>query len=503
MITLLLILFPILAGLLVLVSGNALAKKIAFSASIIELAISAFALSQFRINDTAQFMCNAPWIPSLGIHFKVAMDGISILLVLLTTVLVPLIILSRPSPTLPEGKGALSPSGRVGEGSFYFMVLFMQSALIGVFTSMDGFLFYIFWELALIPIWFICLLWGGEDRARITFKFFAYTLAGSLLMLVALVYVYLQTPLSLGEGPGVRSFDIQSLYEAGASLSSAEQTWIFWALFIAFAIKMPVFPFHTWQPDTYTNAPTQGTMLLSGIMLKMGTYGLIRWLLPMAPLGVQEWGNTAMILSIVGILYASVIAIMQKDFKRLIAYSSIAHVGLISAGIFSLTVQGLQGGMMQMLAHGINVVGLFFVVDILFNRTNTSEIPKLGGIRNITPWFATLFMVVLLGSVALPLTNGFVGEFLLLNGIYQYDAGMAAFAGLTVILGAVYMFRGYQKIMLGETNSLTSAFTDLTFNEKAVLIPIVILIIAMGVYPKPVLDIAEPAVMRILNIIHP
>jgi NADH-quinone oxidoreductase subunit M len=210
-----------------------------------------------------------------------------------------------------------------------------------------------------------------------------------------------------------------------------------------------------------------------------------------------------MILSITGILYASIIAIMQKDFKRLIAYSSIAHVGLISAGIFSLTVQGLQGGVMQMLAHGINVVGLFFVVDVIFNRTNTQELSKLGGVRNITPWFATMFMVVLLGSVALPLTNGFIGEFLLINGVYQYNAYMAGFAGLTVILGAVYMLRSYQKIMLGETNTLTSTFTDLSFNEKAVFVPVVILIIAMGVYPKPVLDIAQPAIMRIIELIKP
>jgi NADH-quinone oxidoreductase subunit M len=469
-------------------------KALALSASIIELVISVFALTQFQHNADAQFILDIAWIQSLGIHFKVAMDGISILLVMLTTVLVPLIILSSFSREIKN------------PNAFYALILFMQMALVGVFTAMDGFLFYIFWELALIPIWFICLLWGGENRARITFKFFVYTLFGSLLMLVALIYLYLHTgnaPLNSGEWTGVRSFDIQALYAAGASLSSAEQTWIFWALFIAFAIKMPVFPFHTWQPDTYTVAPTQGTMLLSGIMLKMGTYGLIRWLLPMAPLGVQEWGQTAMILSIVSILYASIIAIMQKDFKRLIAYSSIAHVGLISAGIFSLTIQGLQGGMMQMLAHGINVVGLFFVVDVLFNRTKTQEISQLGGIRNVTPYFATMFMLVLLGSVALPLTNGFVGEFLLINGVYQYNAYMAGFAGLTVILGAVYMLRSYQKIMLGETNSLTSTFTDLTFNEKAVFVPIVLMIIAMGVYPKPILDIAEPAIKHIVELIHP
>ena len=489
--TALLILLPLIASLLMLLVKPEQVKRLALAAAFIELLLSVYALSKFKINAEPQMMVNLVWIQSLGIHFKVALDGISILLVMLTNVLVPLIILSTRSAPV------LSPEGRAERGAvFYSLILLMQMALIGVFTAMDGFLFYIFWELALIPIWFICLLWGGENRARITFKFFIYTLAGSLLMLVGLIYVYLQTP-------AAHSFDIQALYAAGKNLTASEQTWIFWALFIAFAIKMPVFPFHTWQPDTYTVAPTQGTMLLSGIMLKMGTYGLIRWLLPMAPLGVQQWGNTAIILSVIGILYASIIAIQQKDFKRLIAYSSIAHVGLISAGIFSLTVQGLQGGMMQMLAHGINVVGLFFVVDILFNRTDTQELSKLGGIRNVSPWFATTFMMVLLGSVALPLTNGFIGEFLLINGLFQYDVYIAGIAGLTVILGAVYMLRSYQKIMLGETNSLTATFIDLSFNEKAVLVPIVILIFAMGVYPKPLLDIAEPVIMKIVAMIKP
>lgn len=482
--TAILIGFPLLASLLILFMKSEQAKKVALAFSLMQLAFSVYALTKFKITADPQMMVDLVWIKSLGIHFKVALDGISILLVLLTNVLVPMIILSSFNREIKN------------PNSFYSLILIMQIALVGVFTAMDGFLFYIFWELALIPIWFICLLWGGRNRARITFKFFIYTLTGSLLMLVALIYIYLQTP-------APHTFDIHSLYSTGATLSAKEQTWIFWALFIAFAIKMPVFPFHTWQPDTYVVAPTQGTMLLAGIMLKMGTYGLLRWLLPVVPLGVHEWGNTAMILSVISILYASIIAIMQNDFKRLIAYSSIAHVGLISAGIFSLTVQGLQGGIMQMLSHGINVVGLFFVADVLFNRSKTNEISQLGGIRNVLPYFATMFIIVLLGSIALPLTNGFVGEFLLITGIYQYDVWMAAFAGLTVILGAVYMLRSYQKTMLGETNSLTSTFTELSVNEKAVFIPIIILIIVMGVYPKPILDIAEPAVMRIVELIKP
>lgn len=492
MITITLLLIPFLAGILLLAVKSGNVKKLALTFAVIEFAVAVVASVQFQKNADMQFAFSHPWITSLGINFHVAMDGISLLLVLLTTLLVPLIILTSFHREIKNAS------------VFFSLILFMQFALVGVFTAMDGFLFYIFWELALIPIWFICLLWGGDNRVRITFKFFVYTLLGSLFMLVALIYVYLHTnslpPIGgEGQGGGYHSFDINSLYTAGKSLSAKAQSFVFLAMFLAFAIKMPVFPFHTWQPDTYVTAPAQGTMLLSGIMLKMGTYGLIRWLLPIAPAGFQEWGTTAILLSVAGIIYASCMAIVQQDFKRLIAYSSIAHVGLISAGILVFNVQGIQGGVMQMLAHGINVVGLFFIVDIIYHRTNTREISSLGGIRNINPQFATLFLIVLLGSVALPLTNGFVGEFLLINGIYQYSAWTAAFAGLTVILGAVYMLRSYQGIMLGETNTLTEKFSPLAMNEKIVLIIICALIIVMGVYPKPLLDISEPAVKMLIE----
>ena len=259
---------------------------------------------------------------------------------------------------------------------------------------------------------------------------------------------------------------------------------------------MPIFPFHTWQPNTYVNAPTQGTMLLAGIMLKMGTFGVIKWLLPIVPLALDKWGSTAIALSVIGIVYASCIAIAQKDFKRLIAYSSIAHVGLISAGILSANQQGVQGAIMQMLAHGVNVVGLFFIADILLRHTGTNEINKLGGIRNINPNFAVLFLIILLGSVALPLTNGFVGEFLLINGVYQFSPIAASFAGLTVILGAVYMLRSYQLIMLGENKD--SSFGVLASSEKLILVIICIVVIGLGVYPKPLNDIAEQASKDIL-----
>jgi len=480
MITLLLIFFPLVAGLLLLFVKGPKVKTLALGAAILEFAIAVFALTQFHQDATTQFEWNYAWVQSLGITFHVGIDGISMLLVLLTTFLVPVIILTSFNT---EHK---NPS------AFYSLILIMQMALVGVFVSLDGFLFYVFWELALIPIYFICLLWGGEDRARITFKFFVYTLAGSLFMLGGLIYLYLHTP-------GEHSFDIAALYTAGQSLDVVHQGYVFWAMFIAFAVKMPVFPFHTWQPDTYTTAPTQGTMMLSGIMLKMGTFGVIRWLLPLAPLGVEKYANIAIGLAVFGVVYASCIAIAQKDFKRLIAYSSIAHVGLIAAGILSMNTQGVQGAMIQMLSHGVNVVGLFFIVDLIQKRTNTREIAALGGIRNVNPQFAVLFLIVLLGSVALPLTNGFVGEFLLLNGVYQFNPWMAGFAGLSVILGAVYMLRSYQSIMLGETNTITSSFAPLETSEKAVLIIICAAIIVFGVFPKPLTDIVSPSVDQLIT----
>lgn len=478
MLTALLIFWPLVAGFLVLMSSQENARKTAFACSIIELLIAIGSIVAFKQRPELLGL-DRWWIQSFGISFNVGMDGISLLLVILTTFLTPLIILSTFDHQYKNAS------------VFYALILFMQMALVGVFVSLDGFLFYIFWELALIPVYFICLLWGGENRVKITFKFFLYTLVGSLFMLVGFIYLYLQTP--------NRSFNIVDLYNAGAAMSPTEQSWVFWAIFIAFAIKMPVFPFHTWQPDTYSESPIAGTMLLSGIMLKMGLYGVIRWLIPVVPGGSMEWMEVAMVLCLIGIVYGSCLAIVQKNFKRLIAYSSIAHVGLIAAGIFSWNEQGLQGAMIQMLNHGINVVALFFIADIIIRRAKTSNMKELGGIRAVAPQFATLFMIVLLGTVALPLTNGFVGEFLLLAGVYHYGTLAAVFAGLTIILGAVYMLRSYQTVMLGEPNTVTRVFPDLTFNEKAVLIPIAVLIIAIGVYPKPILDLTAPAVEKLVS----
>ena len=481
MLTILLLYFPLIASVLAFMLKGQLVKKFALFAAMVELAISLYIYCQFDISTAeTQFLVDYWWMQDLGISFKIGLDGVSMLMVLLTNLLVPIIILSSFK------KEQESPA------AFYGLILLMQMALLGVFMALDAFLFYVFWELALIPIYFICLLWGGENRAKITLKFFLYTLLGSLLMLIAFIYLYLQTP-------GAHSFDIDAFY--ALAISNNDQRWVFWCIFMAFAVKIPLFPFHTWQPDTYTNAPSQGTMLLSGIMLKMGIYGLFRWLLPVVPFGVQAYGYIAIVLGVIGIVYASVIALKQSDYKRLIAYSSIAHVGLIAAGVFTLNMQGMQGAMIQMFSHGVNVVGLFIIVDIIQSRLNTREMNILGGIRNVAPKFATFFVIIMLGSVALPLTNGFVGEFMLLNGLFQYNHVMAAVGATTVILGAVYMLGSFQKIMLGESNSLTQTFQEVSGSEYAVLLSIAALVILFGVYPKPLLDLTEPTVAKMLQVL--
>ncbi|RYZ94750.1 MAG: NADH-quinone oxidoreductase subunit M [Sphingobacteriaceae bacterium] len=473
-----LIFLPVIAAIITAFIKNGTAKHVALFFAVAELAIAAYFLCGFLPDASIQYSVAYPWLPKLGIYFSAGIDGISMIMVILTTLLVPLIILTTYQH---EYKNA---------NAFYALILFMQAGLLVVFTALNGFLFYVGWEAALIPIYFICALWGGENRIKVNIKFFIYTFAGSLFMLVGIIYLYLQNP--------------GKTYELGefinlVNLDPAKQEWVFWAFFIAFAIKMPIFPFHTWQPDTYTEAPAAGTMLLSGIMLKMGIYGVIRWMIPNAPLGFWVWQNMAIILAVVGIVYASLIAFNQKDGKRLIAYSSIAHVGLIAAGIFAFTAEGIQGAMIQMLNHGINVVGLFFIWDIISRRLQTREIANLGGIAKVAPQFSIAFLIIVLGTVALPLTNGFIGEFLLLKSVFSYNIWLSAAAGLTIILGAVYMLRLYKNTMQGETNELTALFTDIKGSEKLVLGIICVLVIIIGVYPQPILHISEAAVKQLID----
>ncbi|MEI6310736.1 MAG: NADH-quinone oxidoreductase subunit M [Bacteroidota bacterium] len=472
-----LLFLPLLFALIHFLFKGDFAKKTALISSLIVLGCNIVLLTQFDSNHSFNFIEHSPWIHDLGISFDLGIDGLSMLMLLLTNVLVPIIIYSSFGDE------------RKNSSVFYALILLMQFGLNGVFMALDGILFYMFWEITLIPIWLICAFWGAEDRIQITMKFFIYTFFGSLFMLLALIFTYSQTP--------DHSFALQSLYNA--NLSGTGLYFVYGSLFLGFAIKMPVFPFHTWQPDTYTTSPTQGTMLLSGIMLKMGIYGVMRWMLPLAPEASPSLAKWLMILSIIGIVYASIIALQKNDIKRIFAYSSIAHVGMIAAGLFSLNIDGWQGATFQMIAHGVNIVGLFFIVHIIEKRIQTRDLTHMGGIAKVAPRFAIFFMIITLGSMAVPLTDGFVGEFLLLKGIYNAHMWAGIIAGTSIILCAVYMLRVYQLSMFGETNSLTSTFTDINMQETIVLAIIAILVLVLGIFPNIIFELVNNSVQSIFQ----
>ncbi len=486
MLTAFLVFFPLAAALLLHFAKGSAARALALGASFLELAVAVFAAITYARNGPTGFDLNLSWIPSAGINFHLGIDGLSLCLVLLTTVLVPIILATAFRHEEYENPGA-----------FYALVFFMQTGLLGVFTALDAFVFYFFWEVALIPIYFLAGAWSRSDRRiQITFKFFLYTIIGSLFMLAGFVYLYLQTGPAAGS-LAAHSSDIQAFYNL--KLSASEQSWLFWLVFAAFAVKMPIFPFHTWQPDTYTEAPAPATMLLSGIMLKMGIYGCLRWLLPVVPLGVTQWQQVVMVLAIIGIIYGAIIAIRQRDMKRLIAYSSLSHVGLMIAGVFSLKAIGLQGAVVQMLAHGVNVVGMFLVADAIERRTGTRDLADLGGLTRRTPLLSVCFLVMLLSTVALPLTGGFVGEFLLLAGVYEFNMWAGAVAGLTIIFSAVYLLRMYQRAMLGPDSAYSDTITDLTGAELTMFVPLIALVFWLGLFPGTFLHLSEPAISSILT----
>jgi NADH-quinone oxidoreductase subunit M len=477
------LLFPLALGSFLLIAKPKNAFVISLTGSIIEAIIVAYVLIQSSQSANA-IAISYPWIPEAGLSFSLWVDGINGILIGLTGLLIPFII------------GSTANTDRANNPVYQGLILTMQTALLGSFLAKDAFLFYFFFEASLLPIYFLSAQFGGENRIAITFKFFVYTLFGSLFLLIGLIYVYLRTPGAVG------SADIDVLVETARSLPATSQNYLFLAFFIAFAIKMPIFPFHTWQPDTYTTSPAQGSMLLGGIMLKMGTYGVIRLVLPMFPLGMITWGTTVTILSVIGIIYGSIIAIQQKDAKRLIAYSSFAHVGLMSAGILTGSLAGIQGALYQMLSHGINIVGLFFIIEIIERRTKTRELAQLGGITQASYMLSVAFVVLSLGSVALPLTNGFIGEFLLLKSIFDQDMWIGIIAGITIILGAVYTLRLIQKSIFGNVSRITKEFEDLTSAEKIVLVPLVILVLVGGIFPQTVLNYSTESVEKLTQLLN-
>jgi len=481
MIAVLLIVIPLISGLAAFFIKNEKAvRSWALISSLITFVISGLGLT--ILNDTASLQFSYPWLTNLGSSFSVKLDGLGQTLCLLTAVSFPIIFIATWNSSYKNAS------------RFFALMLLSQAGLMGVFLAMDALLFYFFWELALIPVYFLCSQWGGEKRIQVTFKFFIYTFLGSLLMLIAIIYLYQQTP--------AHSFSIASFYSL--DLKPSAQSWVFWLFFIAFAIKMPIFPFHTWQPDTYEQSPTAVTMVLSGVMVKMGLLGVLRWLLPVLPIASYEYGDTVSTMAVIGILYSSLIAIQQNDLKRLIAYSSIAHMGLMCLAIFTETRIGMQGVFIQMFNHGINIIGLWIGVELIERQFGTRKISELGGIAQKAPAMAILFVIIALANIALPLTNAFVGEFLMFTGIFSstithYNILLTVVAGISIILAAVYTLNMIRKVFYGNTNSLTENTQDIRKNEKIILAVIVAAIFVMGIYPKPFFEMTNSIVDAIIG----
>lgn len=457
--------------------GNKWASKAALIFGTAAFAATLYILYRYNLGEKVNFA--KVWIRTPRVFFSLQADGLSLSMVLLTTALTPVIIASTFRNAIANSR------------AFYALILFMAFAMAGTFLSTDGLVYYIFWELSLIPIYFIALIWGGgdyESRKKAVVKFFIYTFAGSLFMLVAFVYMYYKAGMFLNT----------ALYRT--EFTGTEQFWIFLAFFLAYAIKIPLIPFHTWQANVYQKAPTAGTMLLSGIMLKMAIYSIIRWQLPIAPAPAKEYMYVFVGLSIAGVIYGSVLALKQADLKKLLAYSSLAHVGLIAAGAYTLTLDGLRGAFLQMIAHGFVVVGLFYAAEIIIRRFNTTEISEMGGIRSQSPKFTSMFMILVLASVALPSTFNFIGEFELLYSLAQTNIWLAVLGGTTIILGAFYMLRMFQHVMLGEQN--VKVFADIKFGEGFIFVLIIGVLLFFGLYPKPIVDFITPDLQEILLLIN-
>jgi NADH-quinone oxidoreductase subunit M len=487
------VLFTPLAGLAVLLllpSGNkTLIKVWANLAAFIGFLVSLPLLKNFHPEAAGyQYVENADWIPSLGVKYLIGIDGISLLLVMLTTLMGVIAMLCSWSAIEERLK------------EYYSMFLLLQVGMIGVFVSLDFFLFYVFWELVLVPMYFIIGVWGGPRKLYAAIKFFLYTLAGSVLMLLGILTLYFKH----FEKFGFYSFEIANLMNVDLDL--ATQQWVFWAFFIGFAIKVPMFPFHTWLPDAHVEAPTAGSVILAAVLLKMGTYGFLRFSLPLLPKASADQTIVQILagLSIVGILYGALVSLMQKDWKKLIAYSSVSHLGFCTLGIFSMNPNGIAGSVIQQINHGISTGMLFMVIGIIYERRHTREISEYGGLAHVMPKYAIIFAIAMLSSAGLPLLNGFIGEFTILQGAFEANRMWAVMAVPGVIFGAAYLLWLYQRTMLGQvTNGKNLVLKDLNFREMAMFIPLILWAVWIGVYPKPYFDVLEKPVERIVERVRP
>ncbi|MBW2240387.1 MAG: NADH-quinone oxidoreductase subunit M [Deltaproteobacteria bacterium] len=446
-----------------------------------------------------QFVAHAAWVPALGINWYVGLDGISLLLICLTAFLVPIVLVA-----------SWNDVGRSLRGYVFFM-LFLETGMLGTFASLNLLQFYVFWELMLVPMVFLIGVWGGPRRVYAAVKFFLFTMVGSLLMLVALVAVaWLHA-----EQFGVWNFDlvavpgsqVPALLDTFVPVAGAPwwqtQSWLFAAFALAFAIKIPLVPLHTWLPDAHTEAPTAGSVLLAGVLLKMGGYGFLRFAFPLFPVATVEFVPLFFGLALVGILYGALVAMVQTDIKRLVAYSSVAHLGFVTLGMFALNVEGLEGSVLQMVNHGITTGALFLLVGMLYERRHTREISEFGGIAKPMPVFAAIFGVVVMASIGLPLLNGFVGEFLILLGTFRVNAWVGAAATLGVVLAAVYMLWMYRRVVFGPVeNPENRGLIDLGGREKAVLVALLIPIFWIGIHPETFLKRLHPSVRETLRVME-
>jgi NADH-quinone oxidoreductase subunit M len=468
----LLIFFPILGAIILLFinkeNGRAL-RWVTLIFSLIEFIFSLPLFFTFESKTAAmQFVEDWWWIQSYGISYKLGIDGISLLLVLLTTFLTVLCILCSWTAI----------TFRVKEYMISF--LFLETGMIGALVALDLILFYVFWEVMLIPMYLLIGIWGDpKRRIYAAVKFFLFTMAGSVLMLVAILILYFINHKTTGKA----TFDVLELYQLGIPVGA--QYWLFGAFALAFAIKVPMFPFHTWLPDAHTEAPTAGSVILAGVLLKMGTYGFIRFAIPLFPKAAFDLLPVVSILALIGIIYGALVSMMQPDLKRLVAFSSVSHLGYVMLGMFSFNMQGVEGSIYQMLNHGISTGSLFLIVGMVYERRHTRMIAEFGGLSKVMPIYAVFFMIVTLSSIGLPGTNGFVGEFLILLGVFRSNVVYGVLAATGVVLGAAYMLWMFQRVMFGKiTRPENEKLKDLNAREITILVPMVIMIFLMGIYPK-------------------
>ncbi len=417
------------------------------------------------------------WLSSIGSNFGLILDGLTRTMSLLTAIVFLLVFVLVPFDQYKDAN------------RFYGLMLLTQCGLVGVFMATDALVFYLFWELALIPVYFLASIWGGEKRIRATFKFFIYTFIGSLLMLVAILYMYNKT--------NATSFGLSAFFNL--TITATEQYWLFSAFFVAFAIKMPLFPLHTWQPEAYEQSPAPVTMVLSSVMVKMGLFGLLRWIMPLFPLAVKQFNNALLILIAIGVVYASLVAIYQDNIKRLIAYSSIAHIGLMAMGILTLKEVAISGALIQMFNHGVNILALWIVAYLIEKQTGILTISQLGGLAKKAPVLSIFMLIAVLANVALPLTNAFIGEFMIFNGIYQVNKLLAAFTGLSIIFSAVYSLNMVKNVFYGTESEAAALMTDIKGAQVVIFIILTVLILVVGIYPQPFFQMFSDAMGLILN----